>query len=349
MAPTDTPHHFFGLDLLALKQNWQAALTKLAQWPAFKWLKPAFVTCIRVPGGHFVDYAENAGSLKLTEHLQATSTKFKGVLLPDDLVLWYAMVLPKLSPDAMASAIALQVNSISPFAPEDVIWGHTAPLPESDTAHVVIASRKIIEAHIASLTWAQPAGDKLEVWVKTPHNQSLLALDGFGENMRRKLAARWQMINLLLVLLLCAMAFAAAMTPTIQLSLRAIQAIQDFTKLQAVATPALQQRERLVQLERQTSALKALIGQSPPPEQILLAVTQLLPDDTYINSLQALGAKISLTGQTPNTATLMQHLSSRPGVRNVRAPSAATKQRGSEQETFNLEFMLDTPSLITQP
>lgn len=351
MASTDTSTRFFGLDLHELAQNWRVALSKLAHWPVMRWLTPAFVTLIKMQNGHFVNYAENSGNVKRKELTQATSARFNGVLLPDSLVLWYPMVLPKLKPDAAASAIALQVKSISPFPPDDVVWSHTPQQasPESGKTFVVIASRKIIGAHIASLELTQSAPDKLEVWVDTPHSQGLLALDGFGEKLRRKLASRWQTINLCLVFLFATLLFAAAITPTAQLRSRAMQALQDFTKLQALAAPALHQRERLLQLEQQTKALEALMKQSVQPEQTLLTVTKLLPDDTYITSLQAQDTKVSLTGQTPNTATLMQQLGTQPGVKNVRAPAAAIKQRGSDRETFNLEFTLDAPTVTAQP
>lgn len=351
MASTDTSNRFFGLDLHELTQNWRVALNKLAHWPVMRWLTPAFVTCIRLPNGHFVNCAENSSNVKGKELTQAAPARFNGVLLPDSLVLWYPMLLPKLKPDAAASAIALQVKSISPFPPDDVVWSHTTPQTSTEpgTTYIVLGSRKLITAHIAALELGQPAPDKLEVWVETPQAQGWLALDGFGEKLRRKLAARWQTINLCLVFLFATLLLAAAITPTTQLRFRALQALEDFTKLQALATPALHQRERLLQLVQQTNALDTLMKQSVQPEQTLLTVTKLLPDDTYITSLQAQDTKVSITGQTPNTATLMQQLGTQPSVKNVRAPAAAIKQRGSERETFNLEFTLDTPSVTAQP
>lgn len=351
MTSTDPSSRFFGLDSHELKQNWQLALSNLANWSALKWLKPAFITSIRMTNDRFLDYSENSNSIQLKEHQKPTPARFKGVLLPDDLVLWCPMVLPKLKPDAVAAAIALQVKNVSPFLPEDLVWSHTGRLAptESGKTFVVIASRKIIAAHIASLDLTPLAQDQLEVWVKTPQSQDLLALDGFGENLRRKLATRWQTINFCLVFLLAALMFALAVTPTAQLRFRAVQALQDYTKLQALAAPALHQREQLVQLDQQAKALQTLIKQSVQPEQILLTVAQLLPDDTYITSLQTQDNKVSLTGQTPNTATLMQQLGTQPGVKNVRAPAAAIKQRGTERETFNLEFTLETPTVTAQP
>ena len=74
-------------------------------------------------------------------------------------------------------------------------------------------------------------------------------------------------------------------------------------------------------------------------------LTQALPDDTSLLNLQLQGLKVTMAGQTTNAAALMQHLSAQPGVRDVRAPSAATKPLGVTKESFSIEFMLDPKTL----
>ena len=41
----------------------------------------------------------------------------------------------------------------------------------------------------------------------------------------------------------------------------------------------------------------------------------------------------------------MQHLSAQPGIREVRAPSAATRPLGVSKDSFSLEFTLDPKML----
>ncbi len=350
MKPPNTSVRFFGLNLRQLKHDWTIALNQIAHWPVLRWLAPAYVTRITIANGETADYVEKTGRA-LVKQQETKKVKFFGFLLPDKLVLWHPMVLPKLSADAVHAAIELEVMSLSPFLSDDVVWGHTPLISaqQGNKTHIVIASRKIILQYIASLEPTKSSHDSFEIWVKPPQGHGFLVLDGFGEKKRKRLTVRWRIVNLYLVFLLAAIGLAAAVTPTAQLRLRALQAAQDYEKLRPLAAPAIKQRELLVQLDQQIKVLQVQQEKSLKPELALLRITKLLPDDTYVTSLQVQGSKILLTGQTANTAVLMQQLGAQTGVKDVRAPTAAGKQRGAERETFNIEFTLDPSSLIAQP
>jgi general secretion pathway protein L len=259
--------------------------------------------------------------------------------------LWHSLTLPKLSADEALSATELEVKSLNPFSPEDLVWSHTALVATSGVSKVqiVIASRKIVAQHITSL---ESTSTNHEVWVKLPESPNCIVLDGFGEKIRRQRSARWRILNFCLVFLLMVTGFSAALTPSAQLYFRSTQAAKAYEQLRSVAAPAMQQRELLVKLDGQVTALRGQLARSIKPELVLLRITQILNDDTYVTQIQTRDNKILLTGQTPNTAALMQQLGTQAGVTDVRAPTAAVKQRGSERETFNIEFTLDPSSLM---
>lgn len=350
MKSSHTPTKFFGLDLRQLQSDWALALNQAAHWPVLRWLAPAYVTRVRLPNGDTADYSEKTGRAAPAAQ-RAKTVKFQGFLLPDHLVLWHPMTLPNLKDDAARAALKLQVKSLSPFLADDVIWGHTPLLSVQGgkKTHIAMASRKLTAQYMASFEGAVPKPNDFELWVEVPETHGLLVLNGFGEKKRRQLAARWRAVNLCLVFLLAAIGFAAAITPAVQLRLRAIQAAQDYVNLQTQAAPAVQQRERLVQLDQHIKALQVETKQRLHPELILAKITKLLTDDTYVTSLQMQGDKILLVGQTTNTAALMQQLGAQAGVKDVKAPIATTKQRGADRETFNIEFTLDASSLTAQP
>lgn len=338
---------FFGMDLRQLKRDWLIALRQISNWHILRWLTPAYITRIVMASGESVDYLEKTGRPLATQK-KKKSVKFSGILLPDSLVLWHSLTLPKLSADEALSAIALEAKSLNPFTPGDLVWSHTALVATSGVSKVqiVIASRKIIAQHIASL---EPASTNLtnhEVWVKIPEGPDCMVLDGFGEKIRRQRSARWRILNFCLVFLLLVTGFSAALTPTAQLYLRSIEAAKAYGQLRSTAAPAMQQRELLVKLDGQVTALRGQLARSIKPELVLLRITQVLNDDTYVTQIQTRDNKILLTGQTPNTAALMQQLGTQAGVTDVRAPTAAVKQRGSERETFNIEFTLDVSGLM---
>lgn len=349
MKQPNSEARFFGLNLRQLRSDWSSALNQMARWPVLRWLTPVYVTRIKTANGETADYVERQEQV-VVKQSRPQKVRFFGFLLPQNLVLWHTMALPRLAGDASQAAIELEVKSLSPFVSDDLVWAHTALIPaaQGSTTQIVIASRKIIAQHIALIESPPPRLDSVEIWATLPQGDSLFVLKGFGEKKRRELSARWRVVNLFLVFMLAAIGFAAAVTPTAQLRLRAIKAAQDYQQLGVLAAPALQQRDLLVRFEQQTTALQAQLTQGLKPELILLRITKLLPDDTYVTQLQAKGDKFKLTGQTPNTAALMQQLGAQAGVKDVRAPNPAVKPRGAERETFNIEFTLD-PSSLTPP
>jgi len=340
----------FGLDLSQLKVDWILALREIANWPALRWLAPVYVTRLKTATGETIDCIEKTGRVHSAQGAGG-KVRFFGVLLPDNIVLWRRMVLPKLNADAARSAFELEVRRLSPFQQDDLVWGHTplVPAPEGSKAYIAIASRKIIAQHIASLTQDERGHDRHEVWAEAPEALGFLELDGFGESLRKRLTARWRLLNLFLVFLLAAICVVAAATPTMQIRARALNAAQEYAKLEPLAAPAQRQREVLAQLDQQMKGLQTQMENRLEPELLLLIITKLLADDTYLTSMQVRGGKILLVGQTPNTAALMQQLGAQAGVKNVKAPSAAMRPRGADRETFNIEFTLDPSSLMAMP
>lgn len=338
------------MDVVQLRQDVGAAWHLMQDWRLLRWLSPALPAQVVLPDGKLTGILEHPGATGSEIRIQNTP-KFFGLLVPQELVLWHHMQLPELPPSEEFLALELEARSLSPFPLEDLVWAY---LPVRDaalgrTAQIAIASRKIIGRLLDSNAPVEGASANFEIWARLPESTAYLLLPGFGESRRRVFTARWRRINWGLAILLLLTLSAIAITPTAQLRLRALQALGEFSTIQAIATPAMQKREQQMQLDQQGKALKSLMEKALEPEMILLQLTQLLPDDTFVTSLRAQGGKIAIAGQTPNTAVLMQQLGSKPGVKDVKSPVAATKQRGSDRESFTVEFSLDKPTVSAVP
>lgn len=345
--PSPTPV-FFGINLRALQQDWRMALQGMGEWPVVSWLTPGYVTRLKTSAHHSADFIQKNQHTSLLK-TPAKNVRFTGYLLPDELLLWHPMTLPLLNAEALTAALTLEAQSLSPFPPDDLIWSHTPVHPSAQglSTRLVLSSRKLIKKHIEDIAPSQGAQTNYEVWVKKTNPTGYLVLEGFDEKKRHHLATQWRRVNLLLVLTALAIATAAAVTPTAQLRLRALQATQSFSTLQTTAGPAVLQRERLTKLDLQIKALQTQREKTLAPEKLLHALTTRLTDDTYLTSLHFQNGKVILSGQTPNTATLMQQLGSKPGVKDVKAPVPASRQRGADRETFNIEFTLDPTQAST--
>lgn len=70
-------------------------------------------------------------------------------------------------------------------------------------------------------------------------------------------------------------------------------------------------------------------------------LTHVLPDDTALQSVRIQSSKVTISGLTENASALMQKLSNQDGVKDVRAPSAATRIGAGNKESFTIELGLD--------
>ena len=252
----------------------------------------------------------------------------------------------------MNTALDLQVYSLSPFPGSDVVWTHeiapTATSSKMSRVQLVMTSRKLVSQHIRS---AHPAlkPQNTEVLVSSSEGGDYLPLPGFGEAARLRDGRIRVWVNVSLAIVAMALAAAMAVTPSVQLFFRFMQGYRAMIELQVPSAPVLAQRESFVRTSEQLSNLSDIVGKSVPSLQTLTLITQSLPDDTSLLTLQIKDFKVSISGQTANAAALMKSLDGTPGLHEVRAPSPATKPLGATRESFSIEFTVDPVLMKTAP
>lgn len=352
MPKLRTRPQLFGFDASQLLHEWRAAWCAMLAWPVLAWLKPTFPVRLWLSKEHSVT-SRGPGTPHRLNNKALKTARFNAVLLPEQLLLRSHTNLPALQPHDLLAALQLQVNGLNPFALDDLVWTHqTAPrhTAAGDGVQVQLAltARTHISRYLAQ-TYPNIDADRAEIWLPgmTPYAEQLLP--GFGETTRLRTARRWRWVNALLALLVLSLILAMAITPTAQLYLRARQAYAAMAELQRKAAPVMQQREALLKSTDQLDKLAQLTGKQLPPLHILKLITDALPDDTSLTSLQVQGLKVSMTGQTVNSAALMKQLGSTTGLRNVVAPTPAVKPLGAPRESFSIEFTLDPTQLSATP
>ncbi|WP_395026742.1 PilN domain-containing protein [Comamonas odontotermitis] len=341
-----TDSRFFGLDLNQLKADVFKTWQKAPQWPPLSWLRPEqALTLVPTQGDPSVVWESGAPA-----PVGKRSPEFWAVEIPEGMVLRKTLQLPALDPQDCASAAQLEVQAISPFPAADVLWGY-AELSRSSQAvrlQLVLASRTQVEPYIQSkiaerqLTLAENAAplSQPEVWVFAPQRQPIV-IQGFGEGARAIAGRKKLMLNAAgvgVAGLLCA---AIAITPTAQLRLRAIEAVHAYEGMAAKTTDVVGKREQLMQSADKVAGLSELLSERVDSVKVLSMLTKVLPDDTALQSARVQGNKVTLVGLTENSSTLMQKLSNEEGVKDVRAPSAATRLAGANRESFTIELTLD--------
>ncbi len=327
-----------GPDLASLLGTLFQPWRELHRWPPLSWLAPQPAVRLLQADGTDSLWAGDApiGG-------DPASAPFTAVELPEALRLDCRLRLPPMPEADLHDAVALEVRTQSPFDPADLVWGFRARPGEGGAldVHAVLASRRAVASHLAGL--AERVGPRApEVWACDDAGRAVV-VRGFGEAARERRAARGRWLAASLLVVALGLAAAAAITPTVQLKLRALQAAEATRQAEQRAGPLLAQREALVRAQADVDALRTLLAERVEPLAALDLLTQAIPDDTFLQRLQLQGTKVTIGGQTPNTAALMNALSSQPGVRDVRSPTAATRAMGG-RENFTIELSLAPPA-----
>lgn len=306
---------------------------ELARWPGWSRLVPRSPVRVRLPDGQVCVWA---GDRQLPVD---RSSRFTAVALAADDQLERRLVLPALPEADLRQAMELDVRSASPFDPSDLAWGWRQDMLAAGqvACTAVLARRSLVQQRVESARDGA-AGPLPEAWAFTGAGRPVV-LEGFGEATRLRSQRRRRTSAVVLLVLILLLGAAAAVTPTIQLKLRALQAASAYGDLERQLGPALAEREALLKAQSQHEALRSAMADRVEPLAVMDLLTQAVPDDTWIQRLQLQGSKLTLSGQTPNTATLMNKLSGVPQVRDVKAPAPATRANAG-RENFTVELTL---------
>lgn len=276
----------------------------------------------------------------------ARRAAFVAVEVPADEHLVLALNLPPMSDADRRAALELQVRMASPFEASDLVWGQRPVDEDGTSVEVVMASRRAVQARIDGRLAQADVRGMVEAWALDDTGRPV-PLQGFGEALRLARSTRGRAWGWLLIAMAALLGSALALTPTVQLKLRALQAERAYAALERELGPVMAQREALVKAQAQRDALRDLIAERIEPLAVLDLLTQSVPDDTWLQRLQVQSGKAVLTGITPNTAALMNRLSSDARLRDVRSPGAAQRAAGG-RENFTIELIV-APEMLRPP
>ena len=324
----------------------QTSLLQIHKHPALAWMTPrVHVRLIDTQGDESVWLS--GGTLTRVAGRSRTA-RFTAIELPTDLALVRNLDLPLVSDTDLRDAVALDLRESNPFEPSDLAWGYRATAGSAGhlDVTVVLASRQSVTQYLQRPESVAAASLSPEIWVMTDDGHPVV-LQGFGEGARARRVNRSRWLGYALVIAGFFLGAAIAVTPTVQLRVRTLQAVAAYQALQQRAAPAIAQREALARGRDDIASLKEVMGDHVDPLLAVDMLTQLIPDDTWLQRVQVHGMRITLTGQTPNAAALMNSLSGHAGLQDVQAPSAATRAPGN-RENFVLEFTV-APALVQRP
>ncbi len=337
MSSISPSSQLFGLDLAVLWSDFRATWQRAHQWPLLAWLTPDVpVRVLRADGTEAL-----WDGRRLVGAANARASRFTAIEVPADSLLHRSMGLPLMADAQIAQAVALEISTVSPFPAADLVWGHVVQArPEGGVrVDAALASRKQVQVFLDQ-QHERLKGGEAEVWAFSEAGTPI-ALAGWGGDRRARHAALRRRIGYGLVLGGLLLAGVMAITPIAQLRLRAIEAAVGYSELQGRAMPVVTQRDAFMQTIERMGLLREVLSEQADGIRLLEVLTQVLSDDTSLQSIEVKGLKVRIAGLTANAATLMQQLGQQAGFKDVRAPVAAVRNPGATLDSFNIEFQLD--------
>ena len=327
----------------AIAKPWRAA----AQW---RWIRaitpPASVLLHQHDGGQKVWCVEWSGAMHSQDSRGKQRTDFIAIGLPPTMVLHRSQTFPALDTPELMGAVALDVLANSPFPKEDLCWGHRIEPTQNGSGlrvHVALVSRRQVIEYLTALeSRGLQSGHTPEIWAPSASGEGVyFVMPGYGEAERMSRQRMERGKNLAAIVVIAALLGLIAITPTLQLRARAIEAVHAYTALHERASTAVASREALVRKADQIQWVEGRLRETLEPAATINLLTRVLTDDTSLTALRITGRKVLLEGQTTNAAELMQLLGRQPGFQDVVAPVAATRPFGSSKDIFKIEFVLD--------
>lgn len=352
---SDNQAQLFGLDLRAVWQDAGSVARAAATRAPLSWLTPSARVRLLGADGQETLWSSSGGALRRLPHSGSApvAAPHTAVEMSAEWLLRHSFRLPRSSAGQAASAARLEALRLSPFAPEDTVWGFSvepnegaqatppAPAVANDAlmVHVVLCARTHVVARLAEVQ------DKLgsqapEVWARV--DDVPVVLTGFGEGQRQRTARVGLAWSLFWLVLALGWVVAMALTPSLQLRETALDAQAQFAAASAAAAPALAQREALMAVNGRLKEVDDALASRADPKLALEILTKALDDGVFLTRLEAKGRNVSISGQAANATAVVQVLSAVEGIEDVKPTAAATRQPNGT-ERFTIDFVLKAP------
>lgn len=334
----------FGLDLKAV---WRDAASVAREWGGrapLAWLAPTVRVQLLGSDGRQLLWKAGPSGLRPLAQGKAEGAPFVAVEVAEQWLLRSRLTLPRMAADQVETAVRLEVLRLSPFPEPDTVWGFVSRASSADSGllevDLVLAAREHVQACLAASVSGGGSREP-EAWALA-QGPAAMVLRGFGEASRERSIRRgfgWAVFCLLLALV---WGTALALTPSLQLRARALDAQAQFTELAQAARPAVAEREALMRDNEHLKVVDDLLASRADPKLAIEVLTKALDDGTYLQRMEVKGRNVSISGQTGNATALAQFLSGQKGLEDVRSSAAATRQ-GSGSERFSIDFVLKRP------
>jgi general secretion pathway protein L len=290
--------------------------------------------------------------------IESLARKIHGITEPPHLLLFRvprSMQLRKLSSFPLAArrdldtVLSFEMDRETPFARGEVYWTHIIRRQDATLG------RLDVELFIVPRAGVDPV---IEAARRAGLHPSAIEIDvGAGADDVRLIrvgpARRWKWLSARRPLIAWSAAAAGLLlvmlvAPFIRQQIAIASADSAIDALTGEAREAAQLRQAADQAGRAMELFRKERERNGGILEVLAATTRLVPDDSHLTALSLRGGRLTITGQSPSAAHLVDLLAGSPAFREPTFDSPVVQDDSSGLETFTISASLSADGLARQ-
>jgi general secretion pathway protein L len=262
--------------------------------------------------------------------------------LPSSQVLVRDVNLPVQVRDNLRRVVGYELDRLTPFKPEDVLFdvhaAGTVARGAKVRAELAVCRRDVVADWLDRLREAGAPASRL-TWTGAWPGANLLPVT---ERPKQPRIGSWLTMGLLALVL--GLSVATLVTPLWQRGKQQVALDRTLAKVRIQAEEVGQVRDALEQARLgSVEVLNRKRGQ-PRMTDLLREVTDLLPDDTWVQTLNYREGEVDIRGESSQATALIGLLEQGPGISGATFRSPVMQVANTGKERFHIAFTYTRPS-----
>lgn len=260
------------------------------------------------------------------------TSKASGLLIPENECLWGTANLPDVSRQSLTQALEETLWRVSPLPRDQIVVAWEAQ-PSSDGGWTVewgLCSRSKCDS------WRVERGLSADVPVFFARRGRAFAV---RSGKPQKALQHW-MQALIGVLGVCTIAImvSPALMPLVLEREAVRKSVRHIVEQEPLSIPIRHKLDDLRLHADLAAELRIQLESDLPLASLIEALTQVVPDDTWLDRIDINGREVRITGLTGNTTDLIAQVGRQPMFADVRATVASVRDSTLNKERFTLDM-----------
>jgi len=265
---------------------------------------------------------------------------------PAEIALRKTIRLPVAALENLREAVSFQLDHHTPFSSEEAYFDCKL-LQRDDTAgqlviEATVVARSVIDnarAAAEALGWHVGSVEVMAAAAASTNANTRLLVP----NLRRR--PRGQMVlNGAAALLLIGLVGAAAVFPLARAHTQENELAQQLDRVRHQAEAAAKLDKQNHELQREANFLATRAAAHPSALNVLLELTKLTPDDTWLDVAQYTGNDIEFSGTSSSASALIGRFAQSSLFKNMEFRSPVTSDPRTGRERFQISGQLQPPA-----